>query len=67
MVRITFSYGSLFILIAKGKEGQVLNSLRTYEHIRSKVETLEEYDDTLQKRIIASLAINSIGKREVIR
>lgn len=60
---LRFPMVHFFILIAKGKEGQVLNSLRTYEHIRSKVETLEEYDDTLQKRIIASLAINSIGKK----
>ena len=52
-----------FILTAKGKEGEVLNSLRAYEHIRSKVDTLEEYNDTLQKRIIASLAINSLGKK----
>ena len=52
-----------FILTARGKEGEVLNSLRAYEHIRSKVDTLEEYNDTLQKRIIASLAINSLGKK----
>lgn len=52
-----------FVLTDKGKEGEVLNSLRAYEHIRSKTDTLEEYDDILQKRIVASLAINSLGKK----
>lgn len=52
-----------FILTAKGYEGEVLNSLRAYEHIRCKVDSLEEYNDALQKRIIASLAINSLGKK----
>lgn len=52
-----------FVLTDKGKEGEVLNSLRAYEHIRSKPDTLEEYDDILQKRIVASLAINSLGKK----
>ena len=52
-----------FVLTDKGKEGEVLNSLRAYEHIRSKPDTLEEYNDILQKRIVASLAINSLGKK----
>ena len=52
-----------FIMTANGKEGEVLNSLRAYEHIRSKVDTLEEYNNTLRQRIIASLAINSLGKK----
>lgn len=53
-----------FVLIAKGKESEILNSLRAYEYIRSKIDTLEEYDDSLQKRIVASLAINSLGKKK---
>lgn len=32
---LRFPMVHFFILIAKGKEEQVLNSLRTYEHIRS--------------------------------
>jgi len=52
-----------FVLTAKGKESEILNSLRAYEHIRSKIDTLEEYDDSIQKRIVASLAINSLGKK----
>lgn len=60
---LRFPATHFFILIAKGNEGEVLNSLRAYEHIRSNVDTLEEYSDTLQKRIIASLAINSLGKK----
>ena len=53
-----------FILVEKGKENDILNSLRTYDYIRSQVDTLEEYDEKLQKRIIASLAINSLGKKK---
>ena len=53
-----------FILAAKGKEYEVLKSLRDYEQIRSKLDTLEEYDDSLQKRIVASLVINSLGKKK---
>ena len=52
-----------FVLTAKRKESEILNSLRAYEHIRSKIDTLEEYDDSIQKRIVASLAINSLGKK----
>lgn len=53
-----------FILAVKGEETNILNSLRDYDYIRSKIDTLEEYDEMLQKRIIASLAINSLGKKK---
>ena len=61
---LRFPATHFFILVAKGKESEILNSLRSYEQIRSKIDTLEEYDDTLQKRIVASLAINSLGKKK---
>ncbi len=61
---LRFPTTHFFILVAKGKESEILNSLRSYEQIRSKIDTLEEYDDTLQKRIVASLAINSLGKKK---
>lgn len=53
-----------FILAVKGEETNILNSLRDYDYIRSQIDTLEEYDEVLQKRIIASLAINSLGKKK---
>ncbi len=52
-----------FVLTEKGAESQILKSLRSYDFIRSQIDTLDEYDETLQKRIIASLAINSLGKK----
>lgn len=60
---LRFPETHFFILTSKGKESEVLNSLREYENLRSKVDTLEEYDDALQKRIVASHAINSLGKK----
>lgn len=64
--RWTGSFPSIhfFILAVKGEETNILNSLRNYDYIRSKIDTLEEYDEMLQKRIIASLAINSLGKKK---
>lgn len=64
--RWTGSFPSIhfFILAVKGEETNILNSLRDYDYIRSKIDTLEEYDEMLQKRIIASLAINSLGKKK---
>ena len=53
-----------FILTEKGKETEVLESLRSIDYISSKIDILDEYDSRLQKRIIASLAINSLGKRK---
>lgn len=59
-------YGSIhfFILVEKGKEADILISLRSYDFLRSQIDTLEGYDMNLQKRIIASLAINSLGKNK---
>ena len=52
-----------FILTKKGNEVEVLNSLRGFDFVRSCIDTLDEYDIMLQKRIVASLAINSLGKK----
>ena len=41
-----------------------MNSLRMYDYIRSKIDMLEDYDENLQKRIVASLAINSLGMKQ---
>ena len=51
-----------FILAKKEQAAAILSSLREYDQIRSKIDTLEEYDSRLQQRIIASLVINSLGK-----
>lgn len=53
-----------FVLVNKGGENKVLNSLRMYDYIRSKIDMLEDYDENLQKRIVASLAINSLGMKQ---
>lgn len=53
-----------FILTVKGKEQEVLNSLRTYNDVKAWTNTLEKYEDKVQQRIIASLAINSLGKKK---
>lgn len=51
-----------FILVEKGKASEVQNSLRNYDKIRFQDDDLSDYEDSLRKRIIASLAINSLGK-----
>jgi len=53
-----------FILFNKEKTDAILNSLRKYDNIRFKIDALQEYDSKLQERILASLAINSLGKRK---
>lgn len=53
-----------FILTVKGKEQEVLNSLRAYYDVKAWSNTLEKYEDKVQQRIIASLAINSLGKKK---
>ena len=61
---LRFPETRFFILTKKGDEAEVLKSLRDYEFVCSKYDTLEEYDDKLKMRIIASLAINSLGKKK---
>lgn len=53
-----------FILTVKGKEQEVLNSLRAYYDVKAWSNTIEKYEDKVQQRIIASLAINSLGKKK---
>lgn len=53
-----------FILTTKGKEDEVLNSLRAYNDVKAWNNTLEKYEDKVRQRIIASLAINSLGKKK---
>lgn len=57
-----YSFTKFFILIPKGDESVILDSLRTNDKIRSRKDMLNDYDETLKHRIIASLCINSLGK-----
>lgn len=60
--RWTDRYGvRFFIMTRKGNEHEILQSLRQYDQLRCQVDQLEDYSQTLQQRIIASLAINSLG------
>ena len=51
-----------FILVKKETVPGVLKSLRDFEKIDSRVDYLDDYNETIQQRIIASLAINSLGQ-----
>ena len=61
---LRFPSTRFFVLVKKGSENEILKSLRKYEYIRSQIDTLEEYDEKLTQRIVASLAINSLGKKK---
>ena len=51
-----------FVLVKKNRAQEVLNGIRSYEKINSKIDGLDEYDDALKQRVFASLAINSLGE-----
>ncbi len=53
-----------FVLCTKGTENTILKSLRDYEDISSCVDTLVGYSEKAVIRIVASLAINSLGRRK---
>lgn len=58
-----FAGARFFVLVKKGEENNVLQSLRSYDDVVSKIDNLEDYNEKLQQRIIATLAINSLGKK----
>ena len=51
-----------FILVKKETAHEVLKSLRDFEKINSRKDYLDDYNEATQQRIIASLAINSLGQ-----
>ena len=55
-------YIRFFVLIKKKDVSETLNSLRNYGQIRSHIDNLEDYLEDTRQRIIASLAINSLGQ-----
>lgn len=56
-----------FIMVKKGEASTIINSLREYDQIRFKIDDLEDYTTKQQQRIIASLAINSLGQMKADR
>lgn len=59
---VQYPCARFFIMMKKEELQDVMKSLRAYEQIRSRIDDLTDYDYKLQQRIIASLAINSLGK-----
>lgn len=53
-----------FVLAERTRTNDVLKSLRIYDTIRSQEDDLSAYDEKLQKRVIASLAVNSLGGKK---
>ena len=56
-------YTRFFVLVKKGDEKKVLESLRMQQDVACKMDDLQGYDEFLQQRIIVSLAINALGKK----
>jgi hypothetical protein len=56
-----------FIMVKKGEASAIINSLREYDQIRFRIDDLEDYTPKQQQRIIASLAINSLGQMKADR
>ncbi len=59
---LSFPTVKFFILVQREKVSEVQNSLKKFDKIRFQNDDLSDYKDSLKKRIIASLAINSLGK-----
>lgn len=53
-----------FVLTNKENEQEVLYSLKEYNDVKACINSLDRYNDKVQQRIIASLAINSLGKKK---
>ncbi|MBQ7181571.1 MAG: hypothetical protein IJR87_09805 [Bacteroidaceae bacterium] len=56
-----------FVLIKKKEVSEVLNSLRKYDQIRVRTDYLDDYPEETRQRIIASLAINSLGQLKAVK
>lgn len=57
------TYTRFFVLVMKGDEKKVLESLRMQKDVACKMDDLWGYDEFLQQRIVVSLAINALGKK----
>lgn len=56
-------YTRFFVLVEKGDEKLVMESLKVQKDVACKSDDLYGYDEFLQQRIIVSLAINALGKK----
>lgn len=56
-------YTRFFVLVEKGDEKKVMESLKVQKDVACKSDDLHGYDEFLQQRIIVSLAINALGKK----
>lgn len=54
-------YTRFFVLTKKEYVKDILHSLRLHDDITAKTDDLNAYEENVQKRIVASLAINSLG------
>lgn len=59
-----YSAVKFFILTHKGNARDILNSLQSFKDIVARIDSLEPYSNELKNRIVASLAINSLGKKK---
>lgn len=57
------TYTRFFVLVKKGDENKVLESLRKQSDVACKLDDLHSYDESLLHRIVVSLAINALGKK----
>lgn len=57
-------FTKFFVLTDKLHSSEVVCSLHAYDNIASGVDDIRNYDEKTQQRILASLAINSLGKRK---
>lgn len=56
-------YTRFFVLVKRGDEKKVMESLKRQKDVACKEDDLHGYDEFLQQRIVVSLAINALGKK----
>lgn len=54
-----------FVLTKRGGESAVLSGLRAHDNVAARIDTLDGYDESLCWRIVATLAVNSIGRSRI--
>lgn len=59
-----YSFTKFFILVQKSEQATILESLKKYDTVRSRIDDLSSYTPQQQQRIFASLAINSLGEKK---
>lgn len=59
-----YPFTKFFILVTKTDQTIILESLKKYDKVRSHIDDLSSYSPQQKQRIIASLAINSLGEKK---